>query len=271
MINMRYSAEDDVNSLKELYLESFDEKPEAVELYFNKIFKPENCYTAFDGGELIAMVHMLPTMINGRQARYLYAAATKREFRGLGIMDGLIKAALSVYSPEVCVTLPASKSLYDYYKRFDFKPLEVNIAEFSRQELEAMAESFEEQELAVENYCGIRSRVLKDNFLFWNNNHINFAFDYNALYGAEIIKSNFGYAVAYEENGVCEVSEFICADENSPFLISLILSKFNSEKFRIRLSENQKFFKNTHTEQFAMARYATRYKPEFIYSGLTLE
>ena len=271
MIEMRYSSNKDINSIKELYLSSFDEKPEAVELSFNRIFRPENCYIALDRGELIAMLHMLPTKINGKNSRYLYAAATKEAYRGMGIMDGLVKAALSVYAPEICVTLPAEESLYDYYKCFKFKPLKVQVAELTRAEAESMAESCSEQELVVENYCGIRNRVLRNNFLFWNNNHINFAFDYNAAYGAQIIKSNFGYALAYEENELCEVREFICADENSPYLLSMLLDKFSCERFKFRLSPNQKFFRNTHNETFAMARYATRYEPGFIYAGLTLE
>ena len=271
MIEMRYASKEDIDSLKELYLSSFEEKPEAIELFFKRIFAPENCFIAVDKDELISMVHMLPTTVNGRNARYLYAAATKEEFRGAGIMDGLVKAALSVYAPEICVTLPADEHLYDYYKRFGFKPLEIAVAELSRTEVEAIAKPFEDQELVVENYCGIRNRVLKNNFLFWNNNHINYAFEYNAFYGAQVIKSNFGYAIAYEENGVCEVSEFICADDNSPYLLSVLLNSFKCNSFRFRLSPNQNFFNNTHNEKFAMARYATRYEPEFIYLGLTLE
>ena len=271
MIGMRYASAGDINYLKELYISSFEEKLEAVELFFNRIFEPENCYIAIEKDELIAMLHMLPTKINGRDARYLYAVATKEEFRGMGIMDGLIKAALSVYAPEICVTLPANDSLCDYYTRFKFKPLEIDLAELSREEAEKLSKPCNEQELVVENYCGIRNRVLKNNFLFWNNNHIDYAFDYNELYGAKIIKSNFGYAIAYEENGVCEIAEFICAEDNLPYLLSMLLNKFSCESFKFRLSPNQKFFKNTHKEKFAMARYATGYEPEFIYSGLTLE
>lgn len=271
MIEMRYAANGDVNSVKELYAASFDEKPEAIELFFKRIFKAENCYIAIDRGELIAMVHMIPTTINGRHARYLYAAATKEEFRGMGIMNGLVKAALSICAPEICVTLPADDHLYDYYRRFKFKSLEINTAVLTRDEAEQLAKPFEEQELIVDSYCGIRNRVLKDNFLFWNNNHIDYAFDYYALYGAEVIKSNFGYAIAIEENGACEVLEFICADGNSPYLLTELLKRFDCESYKIRLSPNQGFFENTKPERFAMARYATKYEPEFIYSGLTLE
>ncbi len=271
MIEMRYASADDVNSIKELYQNSFDEKPEAVELFFNRIFKTENCFVAIDKDELIAMLHMLPTIINGKPARYLYAAATKKEFRRMGIMDGLVKAALSVFAPEICVTLPASDHLYDYYSRFKFKPLEVNTVNLSRDEAEALSKPVDEQELVVNSYCGIRNRVLKDNFLFWNNNHIEYAFDYYALYGAKIIKSNFGYAIAIEEDGVCEVLEFICIDDNSPYLLSELLKSFDCDRFKIRLSPNQRFFKNTEPERFAMARYSSNYQYDFIYSGLTLE
>lgn len=265
-----YAREDDIDSLKELYLSCFDEKPEAVELFFERIYKPENCFVCVERGELIAMAHFLPTRINGRDARYLYAAATKEEFRGTGIMDGLIKAALSMYAPEICVTLPADDKLYDYYRRFKFKELTVNVASLSRDEVEALAKPYDEQELVVGGYCGIRNRVLKDNFLFWNNNHIEYAFDYYALYGAIIVKNNFGYAIAFEENGVCEVIEFICADANAPYMLFDLLNRTDCHSFRFRLSPSCKFFESE-PEKFAMARYATRYEPDHIYSGLTLE
>ena len=270
MIEMRYASAEDFSSVKELYLACFDEKPEAAELFFERIYKPENCFIAVERGELIAMLNLLPTKLNGRDARYLYAACTKEEYRGIGIMDGLVKAALSVYAPEICVTLPADDGLYNYYRRFKFKELTVNQANLSRAELEKFAVPYEEDELLVDGYCGIRNRVLKDNFLFWNNNHIGFAFDYNALYGAKIIKSNIGYAIAYENDGLCEVTEFICADENAPKLLGVLLRESGCERFSFRLSPNQKFLP-AEPARFAMARYATRYEPDFIYSGLTLE
>ena len=175
-----------------------------------------------------------------------------------------------MYAPEVCVTLPADEHLYNYYRRFKFKEMTVNVATLGREEALSLAKPYDEQENVVGGYCGIRNRVLKDNFLFWNNNHIDFAFDYYSLYGGIIIKNNYGYAIAVEENGVCEVLEFICADENSPYLLSDLLSQTDCEQLRLRLSPNQKFF-DSKPEKFAMARFATRYEPDFIYSGLTLD
>lgn len=270
MIKLRVSREEDVSSLKELFKSVFDENDDALELFFKRIFKPDICYVCYDGDELIAMVYIIPTTLNSRKAGYLYAAATKDEFRGAGVMKGLIHYALSITAQEVCVTLPASDSLYDYYAKLGFKELSSNTAELKRAELEAIAKPYEISELVVSGYCGIRNRVLKNNFLFWNNNFIDYAFEYNALYGAKIIKSNFGYAVAYDEGEVCYVSEFICDDKNAPYMITDLLSEFNCGKFKFHLSPNQKFIESK-PKRYAMMKSITGYNPDSVYLGLALE
>lgn len=272
MIKLRISEEKDINSLKELFKNVFNENDEALELFFKRIFKPEICYVCYEGEELVSMVYIIPTTLNGRKAGYLYAAATKDEFRGAGIMKGLIHYALSITAQEVCVTLPASDALYDYYRGLGFKELTSNSAELTRSELEVIAKPYEVAELVVGGYCGIRNRVLKDNFLFWNNNFINYAFEYNELYGAKIIKNNFGYAIAYDEGGCCYVSELICDERNLGFMITDLLSEFKNEKFKFHLSPNQNYFgEKSSPERFAMMKSITGYKPDEVYVGLTLE
>lgn len=270
MIKLRKAENSDLNSLKELFKNVFKENDEALELFFKRIFKPEICYICTEGDELVSMVYIIPTTVNGRKAGYLYAAATKDEFRGAGLMKGLIHYALSITAEEICVTLPASDSLYDFYSKLGFKELTSNTAELSREEMQKLAKPYEVSELVVGGYCGIRNRVLKNNFLFWNNNFIDFAFEYNALYGAKIIKNNFGYAVAYDEGDYCYVSEFICDDKNAPYLLTDLLSGFKNEKFKFHLSPNQKFL-NSSPERYAMVKSITGYNPETIYLGLGLE
>lgn len=269
MIELRISKESDITSLKELYKACFEESNEALELFFKRIYKPEICYVVEIEGEIVSMLYFLDTSIGGHKAGYLYAAATEEEYRGMGLMNGLINFAMATVGAEVCVTLPASDDLYGYYQQLGFKPLAINFAEKTRSELEEIAESYDEEELFVNGYCGIRNRVLKENFLFWNNNHINYAFDYNALYGAKIIKTNHGYAIAYDGE-VCEVVEFICADENARFLLSDLLRECKAEKFTFRLSPEQKFIESK-PSRFAMIKYKTDFRPENIYTGLTLD
>lgn len=270
MIRLRVAQSSDINSLKELFKNTFKENDEALELFFKRIFKPEICYICLDGDELIAMVYIIPTTVNSRKAGYLYAAATKDEFRGAGVMKGLIHYALSITMQELCVTLPASDSLYGYYEKLGFKPLTSNTAELNREEISEISKPYEVSENVVNGYCGIRNRVLKNNFLFWNNNHIDFAFEYNALYGAKIIKNNYGYAIAFDEGDYCYVSEFICDDKNAPYLLTDLLTEFKNEKFKFHLSPNQKFI-DSRPEKFAMVKSITGYNPETIYAGLTLD
>lgn len=270
MIEYRFAENDDINSLKELWFTVFQEKKEAVDLFFEKIFAPEITYVATQGDSLISMLYLLPCSINGHSACYLYGAATCVECRGQGIMANLIDFALNNCGAEICVLLPASESLYNYYEKFGFKSLFVGYKQLDRKELNAISKPYQLQELFVSGYCGIRNRVLKKDFLFWNNKHIDFSFKYNELYGAKIIKSNYGYAVAYEDNGVCKVSEIICDKQNFPYLCTDLLSEFSCEKFIFQLSLEQNFVQSQKMK-FGMVKYLADYKAQNIYCGLTLD
>ena len=216
------------------------------------------------------MLYLFSTSVNGRKTCYLYGAATKETHRKQGIMRNLIDFSLNNTNFEMCVLLPAKESLYNFYGKLGFEKLSCNTAILKREELSSLAKPYVMQELMVNNYCGIRNRVLKDNFLFWNNKHINYAFDYNEIYGAKVIKSNYGYAVAFEEKDICYVLEFICADNNAPYLLTDLLNEYSSKEYRFHLSEKQKFIKSN-SETFGMVKYLSDYRPENIYCGLTLE
>ena len=271
MINYRQAVIEDVNFLKELWLNVFQDKKTAVDLFFERIFTTEIAFVAVDkDNKPVSMLYLLPALVNGHKACYLYAAATEESYRGKGIMGNLIDYALKNTDAELCVTLPATESLYDFYGKFGFEKLKSNIAHLNREEVALLAKPYPVSDLFVSGYAGIRNRILESDFLFWNNNHIDYAFEYNKIYGAKVIKSNFGYAIAYEQDGACIVSEIIGADENIPNLLTDILSEFSSKEFYFHLSPNQKFVKSQ-AETFAMVKFLADYKPENIYCGLTLD
>lgn len=270
MIEYKTALVEDIRSLKELWLSVFNDTETAVELFFQRKFTPDIAFIAKDGEQLVSMLYLLPSSVNGHKACYLYAAATKEQYRGCGIMGNLIDFALKTTDYELCVTLPATESLYEFYGKFGFQKLTCNRVNLTREELTAIAKPYQLQDLFINNYCGIRNRVLKTNFLFWNNNHIDYAFEYNKIYGAKVIKSNYGYAVAYEDNQICTVTEIICNDKNAPNLVTDILSEFSSKEFCFHLSPNQHFIKSK-PETFGMVKYLSDYKPDNIYCGLTLD
>lgn len=273
MIEYKQSVTEDVSSLKELWREAFDEDEVQLNSFFDNIFSPQIAFAAKDNEKLVAMVYMLPTMVNGIKSAYLYAAATKKDYQGQGIMSGLIDYGINNSNIELCFTMPASPSLYSYYAKLGFVPLKQSNTYCSRKDLLQIAKNYEQEEIIVNSYCGIRNRVLKNNFLFWNNNHIDFALNYEESYGSKVIKNNFGYALLSEDE-VCTVSELICDEKNIPYMINDILKNTNCESFVFRLSENQSnIFTNINNsiENYGMVKYLSDYKPDNIYLGLLLD
>lgn len=269
MIKYRRTITDDANSLKELWVWAFQEKPQAVDMFFQNY----NSYTAFvaeEKGSIVSMLFFLDTMIDGRKAGYLYAAATSEKYRCRGIMRSLIDFAINNSNYELFVTLPAEKTLYSFYEKLGFKAATSTFANLSNEEMEYFAKAYEPQELIVKNYCGIRNSVLKENFLFWNNNHINYAFDYADLYGGKVIKNNFGYAVIFTENGICEVSEIICHKDNLPFMLYDIINTAGADSYSLHLPSNIEFDDLT-TMEYGMVKSLNGDIPNNIYFGLTLE
>lgn len=270
MIEYRKAVNEDVISLKELWLNTFEDIQIAVELFFERKFTDNIAYVATENQQIVSMLYLLPASVNGIKACYLYGAATKETYRGQGIMTKLIDFSLKNTDAEMCVLLPAKESLYDFYGKLGFEKLTCNTAKLTREEVTTLAKPYVMQDLIVNNYCGIRNRVLKKDFLFWNNNHINYTFEYNKIYGAKIIKSNYGYVIAYEVNDTCFVSELICDDKNAPYILTDLLSEFSSKEFIFHLAPSQQFVKSQ-TKIFGMVKYLSDYKPANVYCGLTLD
>ncbi len=270
MIKYRVATIDDVNSLKELWLGVFSDTPQAVDMFFQRIFPNNFSFVAVDDNTIVAMLHFLNASVNGNKTVYLYGAATRQEYRKQGIMKNLLEYALGKVDVSFCVTLPADNYLYDFYAKLGFINIHCNVATASREDLMLLAKPYEVTEIFVNGYCGVRNRVLKSNFLFWNNNHINYAFDYNQLYGAKVINNNYGYVIFYEDNDICNVIEIICDDRNAPYMFTDILSSTNCKTFNFHLSPSQQFL-SSKPQVFGMVKYLTDNKLDDIYLGLTLE
>ena len=107
-----------------LYLEAFEgEDPAFVDALFAKGF-PDHLIAMGDGGKLVSMLFALPYPIQTEQglldARYLYAVATAKEYRGKGYAKRLLAEAASRGTP--VFLRPMSPSLFDFYKAAGFTP-----------------------------------------------------------------------------------------------------------------------------------------------------
>lgn len=262
--------------LKNLWLDSFGEKSEAVDLFFNQCIDFTTIYTASIEEKTVAMLFLVHSTLNGKNAHYLCSAATSSEYRNLGIMGKLIEFALEdsrkngdVYS----LLFPANDTLYSYYERFGYKPLcTVKKAVFSREELRRFSLN-NQNNLTDEtsyNYEELQKVCLKDNFLLQNNNFISFASDYYSLYDCKTVKSNNCFALVEEENGIAEV--FYSIYESFGSLAQALLKNTTAKLFEFTVKADDKLYNNYKNEKYGMIKSLDKNEkiPENTYIGITL-
>ena len=110
-----------LSALEELWEEAFGERDTYFDDFFAKHFKPQNSLIALEGDEVLAMLHTVKTAVQGMPARYLYAVATKRAFRGRGIFTALHQALSAECGQEVFFLIPEEESLRGFYHRFGYE------------------------------------------------------------------------------------------------------------------------------------------------------
>lgn len=110
--------------LKTLWKTCFGDSDEFVNLFFQKIYKPENCLYIAENGAIISAVYMLPyTMTwygNVLPVGYIYAAATHPDYRNRGVMRKLLEQAfwkMKERGDFLTVLIPAEPWLFGYYEK----------------------------------------------------------------------------------------------------------------------------------------------------------
>jgi GNAT superfamily N-acetyltransferase len=206
MINFYKSDLQNSEQLKQIWLSCFEDKPEAVDLFFSENKGQLSAYAAKLDGKAVAAVYLLKCSLNDLKAHYLCGAATLAQHRGQGIMTGLIEYALEDAKKDgdvFSLLFPASNSLYGYYSRLGYKAnCSAELKAFARNELEKLAVG--KSEIAAD-YEQLQLRCFKNNFLLQNNNFIEFAKKYYKLYGIKVIESKSCLAFVEESSGKAEV------------------------------------------------------------------
>lgn len=275
-LNFEKNKSEYIPLLKKLWLDCFEEKSEAVDLFFNRCLDFTSIYTASVENKPVAMLYLVHSTLNGKKAHYLCSAATSRDYRNLGIMGRLIEYALKdsrkngdAYS----LLFPANEKLYGYYERFGYKPLcTVRKLVFTREELIEFAENNQSNPASVNsyNYEELQRLCLKDNFLLQNNNFISFASAYYSLYDCKTVKSDNCFALVEEENATAEV--FYSIYDSFSTLAKMLIKNSNAKRFVFTGKADDKLYKNSIIEKYGMIKSLENNKiiPENTYIGITL-
>lgn len=275
-LNFEKNKSEYIPLLKKLWLDCFEEKIEAVDLFFNRCLGFTSIYTASIENKPVAMLYLVHSTLNGKKAHYLCCAATSLDYRNLGIMGRLIEYAMSdsrkngdVYS----LLFPANEKLYGYYERFGYKPLcTARKAIFAREELLRFAENNQSKRTSVNsyNYEELQRLCLKDNFLLQNNKFISFASDYYSLYDCKTVKSDNCFALVEEENGTVEV--FYSIYDSFCTLAKMLIKNSTAKRFVFTCKADDRLYENSKNEKYGMIKSLDNNEiiPENTYIGITL-
>ena len=113
--------------LMNLWRNTFKDSEAFIKLFFDRVYKKELVQFIKKEGKIVSALYILPYTLNfyGKKINtgYIYAASTIPTERGKGNIHQLIQQAFDVMKSKnisLCVTIPATSSLFHFYKELGF-------------------------------------------------------------------------------------------------------------------------------------------------------
>ncbi|MFQ7240993.1 GNAT family N-acetyltransferase [Agathobaculum sp.] len=126
---IRFAGPQDAAAIRRLWEVCFPDEGGFNDYFFAHHFDITKTLLSVEGGELCAMVQMLPyrLMLDGREAEitYIYGACTDPAHRRKGHMARLLEHSFALDRAEgraASALIPAEKWLFDFYKPFGYEP-----------------------------------------------------------------------------------------------------------------------------------------------------
>lgn len=144
--------------LKRLWRDAFGDEAAFIEAFFETAYAPENCRCITEEGTLAAMAYWLEGAYWGQKIAYLYAVATRSDFRGQGLCQKLLEDIHSLLKNRgyaAAMLRPGSEGLRRMYGKMGYADC-CTAAEFSCE----AGEKLPIREISPEEYGALRRKFL---------------------------------------------------------------------------------------------------------------
>lgn len=125
--NIVYTYEKNIEALRKLWDEVFDDPEEYIEYYFDNICKKNKVLSAYLDGELVGMMHLNPYTVYyqgvEKKSYYVVGVAVAMEMREKGIMKSMMNKALYDLEKEDIEFVFLMPALEDYYNNLGYKKI----------------------------------------------------------------------------------------------------------------------------------------------------
>jgi Predicted acetyltransferase involved in intracellular survival and related acetyltransferases len=131
---------EDKEEMKSLWQTTFQDSDEFVDMFFNRIYKPENALVIKKDGKIVSALQMIPYEIkigdNIIPAAYICGVCTLTFERGKGLMNILMNEAMDVIRQKgygITTLIPAHPWLFDVYRKYGYiYPVNYNIERYNK-------------------------------------------------------------------------------------------------------------------------------------------
>ena len=117
----------DKDKLKSLWQTVFQDSEEFANLFFNRVYRPENTLIIRKEDSIVSALQMIPYSMKIADriipSAYVCGVCTLTLERGKGLMNILINEAMEIMRQKgycVSILIPAQPWLFDFYKRFGY-------------------------------------------------------------------------------------------------------------------------------------------------------
>ncbi len=203
-----------IKELHVLWADVFGDNDEYIDLFFEKQYASCETFLEICDDEVVSALYLLPCKLHYNNevycGRYLYAAATKTQYRSRGIMSKLINEA-KLYCKnnniDFISLVPANEQLYDYYKKFSFIDNMYKYKFISRKG-ETAGSLYD---ISDSEYCSMRNKM-ECNFISFGENEFGYIISAMKSYGCELLGNEKFYLIYNKDENIIEELIFLNED-----------------------------------------------------------
>ena len=113
-----------IADLRHLWQEAFGDSDETLDAFFATGFSPDRCHYLTENGKIVTALYWFDCVLDGQKMAYIYAVATKKEYRGRGLATRLMEQTHEILKAQNyagAILVPGEKSLFSYYEALGYR------------------------------------------------------------------------------------------------------------------------------------------------------
>ncbi len=257
-VAVRILSDNEKNRIRPLYEEVFDDSQEFLDYYFGSYIKNTINFVSEINGEIVGMatIHPKELMVSDVKAKagYVYAVATKPEYRGKGIMrsvlDEIYKYAWK-HKYDYLYLIPVNPHIYEglgyklLRKKNEVTDISLENIDINKYYVIKVNEIYIEKCLEfMSKFYENKVSIFYDNNVFMENLQrlsINNSGIYCIL---DKICDRILGLMFLEDDGDVNIIHMVCGDEDKKMCINLVKNKLGVDKIAYKLHDIM--FKEVH-------------------------